>query len=30
MKIYYTVSFKGERVLEASSLSLTLETAVGI
>lgn len=27
-KIYYTVSFKGERVLEASPLSLTLETAV--
>lgn len=27
-KIYYTVLFKGERVLEASPLSLTLETAV--
>ena len=27
-KIYYTVSFKGERVLEASPLSLALETAV--
>lgn len=27
-KIYYTVSFKGERVLEASPLSLTLENEV--
>ncbi|MBN2820297.1 MAG: glycoside hydrolase family 97 N-terminal domain-containing protein, partial [Bacteroidales bacterium] len=27
-KIYYTVSFKGERVLEASPLSLTLENDV--
>lgn len=27
-KIYYTVSFKGERVMEASPLSITIENAV--